>query len=126
MLFLMNDVVLDLALDALGPRAAAHRYRRLSLDFVTGLGAELYGEIPLLHAVAPERARRLGVMITAKAPRINAALFLAPHAGCDPDEVTCRLDRIALSTMDSLFRRQQAGELTPLVADAEVWKRLAA
>ena len=126
MLFLMNDVVLDLAEDSLGPRAAAHRYRRLSLEFVTGLGAELYAEIPLLQTTAPERARRLAVMIVAKAPSINAALFVAQARDCAPEEVSVRLDRIPLSTMDDLHKRQQAGQLTHLVADTQVWKRLAA
>jgi hypothetical protein len=126
MLFLMNDVVLDLADDELGPRAAAHRYRRITLDFVKGLGAELYAQLPLLQTVSPERARRLAVMIVAKSPRINAALFVAPRTGCAPRDVSVRLDHIGLSTMSALFRRQQAGELTNLVADRQVWKRLAA
>ncbi len=126
MLFLLNDVVLNLAEDALGPRAAAHRYRRLSIEFVSALGAELYADFPLLQTTAPARARRLAVMIVARAPTVNAALFVAPARGCAPEEVSVRFDRVGLTTMDDLFRRQLAGELTNLVADTQVWKRLAA
>jgi hypothetical protein len=126
MLFLMNDVVLDLDTVDLTPPAAAERYRRLSLDYVSDLGRELYADHPLLHYEAPERAARLAVMIVAKDPHINAALFVAPSFHCPVDQVSVRYTNIASGVMSLLYKRQHAGKLTNLVADREVWKRLAA
>jgi hypothetical protein len=126
MLFLMNDVVLDLEDAEMSPAHAAHRYRRLDLEFVSDLGRELYAEQPLLQWTAPERAMRLAVMIRAKAPHINGALFIAPAEGCPLDEVSVRYTQISPPMMQALAGRQEAGALNNLVADREVWKRLAA
>jgi hypothetical protein len=126
MLFLLNDVVLDLAQSELSPGQAAQRYRRLSPAYVESLGAELYAAYPMLQTTDPERALRLATMIVAVAPSINAALFVSPAFGCDPSEVTTRMDRIGLETLDELRRDQAAGKAIALAADKEVWKRLAA
>jgi len=122
----MNDVVLDLDTVDLTPSAAAERYRRLSLDYVSELGRELYAEHPLLQYEAPERAARLAVMIVAKDPDINAALFVAPAFNCPIDQVSVRYAQIGFEVMGLLYKRQQAGKLTNVVADREVWRRLAA
>jgi hypothetical protein len=126
MLFLMNDVVLNLDAAAPSPRASAWRYRRLTLDFICELGAELYAEFPLLQTTAPERAARLAAMITAKDSTINAALFVAPAVGCEIDEVSVQLQTVSPEMMAELYARQQAGGLTNLEADRQVWRRLAA
>ena len=126
MLFLMNDVVLNLDQVSPSPRANAWRYRRLSLDFISDLGAELFSEHPLMHIHAPERAARLAAMILAKEPQINAALFVAPSFGCKPEQVSVRLTTISLEIMGQLYQRQQIGKLTNLEADRHVWRRLAA
>jgi hypothetical protein len=126
MLFLMNDVVLNLDAVSPSPRAAAWRYRRLSLDFITELGAELFSEHPLMHVHAPERAGRLAAMIMAKDAAINAALFVAPSFNCPPEQVSVRLTTISLEMMGQLYQRQQLGKLTNLEADRHVWRRLAA
>jgi uncharacterized protein (DUF433 family) len=126
MLFLLNDVVLDLAKAELSPGEAAHRYRRLNLDYVESLGAELFADYPTLQTSDPERALRLAAMITAVAPRFNAALFVAPSFGCDPKEVDARFDRVELSVLDELRRDQADGRPIAVSADREVWRRLAA
>ena len=126
MLFLMNDVVLDLDTTGVTPPAAAERYRRLTLDYVSGLGRELYAEHPMLQYSAPDRAARLAVMIMAKSPEINAALFVAPAFNCPIDQVSVRYTQISVAVMRQLYDRQQAGKLTNVVADREVWRRLAA
>jgi hypothetical protein len=126
MLFLMNDVVLDLDTVDLAPRAAASRYGRLSLDFISDLGRELYAEHPMLQYTAPDRAARLAVMIMVKAPKINAALFVAPALDCPMEQVSVRYTQIGAPVMQVLYKRQQAGKLTNVVADREVWRRLAA
>ena len=118
--------VFDLAAAELSLPAAAYRYRRLSVDFVSGLGAELFSENPRLAASDPDRATRLALMITAVALKINAALFLAPAKLCSPQSVSVRLESVPSAVIAELFASQSAGELTPWQADRRVWNRLAA
>jgi hypothetical protein len=90
MLFLMNEVVLNLDAIDLTPPVAARRFARLTMPFVNQLAAEMFSEEPLLHRVAPDRARRLAALIIAKQPDINAALFIAPGRGCRIEQVQSR------------------------------------
>lgn len=126
MLFLMNDVVLHLETPDLTPPVAARRFAKLNLPFVSKLGGELFSEEPLLPHVAPERAMRLAMLIVAKTPQINAALFVAPARGCPPDQVQARYAQLSFEVMSLLYDRQQHGGLTTLEADRQVWRRLAA
>jgi hypothetical protein len=126
MLFLLNEVVLDLDSLKVSPRAVSRRFRALSFNALIRLGQELYAEYPLLHRVLPERADRLAALIAAKAPLINAALFVAPRFGGRPDEVNVRFAQLDAEKMAALYSRQQAGDLDTLAADRQVWRRLAA
>ena len=126
MLFLMNDVVLDLAQMKLTPRLTAHRFRALSFPAIIRMGQELYAETPLLHLERPNRAHRLAALISAKTPSITAALFVAPRADADPDEVTVRFAEPSRSALEDLMERQQSGDLDMLACDRQVWRRLAA
>lgn len=126
MLFLLNDVVLDLDDLRLAPRKGAQRFRALSVGDVTRMGQELYAERPLLHASHRDRALRLAALISAKAEGINAALFVAPAVGCSPEEVTVRYTTLGPHVMAQLLRRQREGDLDLKAADREVWRRLAA
>jgi len=123
-LFLMNEVVLEL--DAGGPRGTTARgFRSLSFNAVLRMGQELYAEHPLLHYAKPERAMRLASLLSAKAPSINGALFIAPRFGCAAEEVTVRLATTPLEVMEDLHARQMSGRLDTVVADRQVWRRLA-
>jgi hypothetical protein len=126
MLFLMNDRILQLDHDSdLG--LAPGRFDAISTSYAVKLGQELFSEHPMLHREAQERARRLAVLIQAKAPEVNAALFVAPAAGCRPDQVITRFASLSLEVMAALYSRDKAeGGLTPVQADNEVWRRLAA
>jgi hypothetical protein len=126
MLFLMNDVVLDLSQMKLTPRLTAHRFRALAFPSIIRMGQELYAETPLLHLERPARAMRLAALIQAKAPSITAALFVAPAAGVDPDEVTVRFAEPSRRALEDLHDRQEAGALDMLTCDRQVWRRLAA
>jgi hypothetical protein len=126
MYFLLNDVVLDLDLADVTSDEAAERYGRLSLDFVASLGAELFADEPRLQATDPERARRLATMIAAVAPDVNAAIFVAPTWGCDPQAVHASFETVPPSVMADLIVRQDAGALSTLVVDNQIWRRLAA
>ena len=126
MLFLMNDVVLNLDGLKMTPRITNRRFRDLPFNAVSRLGQELYAESPLLHHRRPERAKRLGLLIRAKAPAINAALFVAPQVGCDPEEVTMHYVNVDVAMMARLAKRQAEGEMDKIWTDRQVWKRLAA
>ncbi|MES2034608.1 MAG: hypothetical protein V4466_10560 [Pseudomonadota bacterium] len=126
MLFLMNEVVLNLDALDLAPPVTAQRFAKLNLQFVSQLGAELFSEEPLLQRVAPERAARLAALIVAKAPEINAALFVAPSKGCPVDHVQSRYASLGFEVMSVLYDRQRHGVLTTVEADRHVWRRLAA
>ena len=126
MLFLMNDVVLSLDAAELSPPMTRDRFAALSLNFVAELGKELYAEEPLLHHKQVEKAKRLAALIIAKAPEINAVLFIAPARGCLIEQVQVRYAQLGLEVMGALHQRQKAGQLTNLEADRQVWRRLAA
>ncbi len=126
MIFLMNDTVLDVDMRRLAPPLAAGRFRALSLPFVLRLGRELYAERPLLHHDDPERACRLAALIMCKAPAVNAALFEVQRAGCRPDQVGARLAEVGVDVIAVLLAKQNAAALTPVVADTQVWRRMAA
>ena len=126
MMFLMNDAMLELDGPSAPSPPPAGRMGALTLDHVLKLGAELYAERPLLHRDDPERARRLALLVRAKAPEVNAALFVAPAAGCRPDAVIHRVAEVSVELMAGLRNLSDAGQLTPVAADKEVWRRMAA
>jgi hypothetical protein len=126
MFFLLNDVILNLDPQTLSPPLEARQFMAIKLDTVSSLGAELYSADPLLHQNNPDRARRLVALIVAKAPDVNAALFVAPARGCPTSQVACRFAQIGFDVMGGLYARQQQGGLSTVQADKEVWRRLAA
>ena len=126
MLFLLNDTVFNLDAIALAPPVAASRFAKLSLRFVGQLGAEMFAKDPLLHLTQPERAARLAALILAKAPEVNAALFVAMARDCPIDQVAVRYAQISFEVMGLLYSRQQDGLRNHLEADRQVWRRLAA
>ena len=126
MLFLMNDVVLNLDALDLAPPVAARRFARLSHRFVEQLGAELFSENPLLPHTDRVRAERLAALIMTRTPEINAALFVASAVACPLDQVQTRYCQIGIEVMALLYERQKQGVLTTVEADRQVWRRLAA
>ena len=126
MFFLLNDVVLRLDVKDLAPPMQVAQFETLNFTFIDGLGRELFAENPLLQSREPERALRLAALIIARCPQINAALFVAPMVNCEPADVQSRFVTIGLDIMGLLKRRQDAGSLTNLETDRQVWRRLAA
>ena len=125
MFFLLNDMVLSLELQLMAPPMLARRFSALTLDCVQRLGRELYAEEPRLQHRRHEQARRLACLIVTKAPEVNAALFVGPGPGCDPDRIGVRLARLDLELLARLHQDQQAGRLTSGLADQLVWTRAA-
>lgn len=126
MYFLLNDVVLNVQPTELTPPMTAQRFKVLNFDAVRELGQELFSEFPMLQRTHPGQSERLATLILAKANRINAALFVAPSQGCDPRVVGVRFAELDFTVLASLHERQAAGQLSPYVADRQVWRRLAA
>ena len=126
MLFLLNDGVLNFDHRGVTPPMEARRFRALTLRSVLRLGSEMFAEQPLLHREDPERARKLAMLILAKHPDVNAALFVAPRRGCAAEQVVSRLAQVSVDVMGLLQTRYSHGELTPVAADREVWRRMAA
>ena len=126
MLFLLNDVVLILEGKRLMSALDMRRFGSLRLQLVTTLGQEAFSEEPLLHRCCLDQAVRLAALITAKAPEINAALFVAPARNCPPEQVAHRFAQVDFDVMAQLYSRQQTGGLSTLEADRQVWRRLAA
>ena len=125
MLFFLNDVVLTLDARA-KPPLDTRSLDALSPGALTRLAQEMYAEDPLLHQRQPERAKRLALLIAAKTPEINAALFAAPAKGCSPEAVAVRYASLSIDAMADLVTEQSARSLTPVRADKQVWRRLAA
>jgi hypothetical protein len=126
MLFLLNDVVFRIDGVAMGVRLGGRQMRGLAFPAILRMGQELYAAEPLLQRTKPERARRLAALISAKAPMINAALFIAPAHHGAPDEVTVRFVGCEFEVMADLFTLQRDGRLDAISADRKIWRRLAA
>ena len=126
MLFLLNDVVLNLESLDVAPPVASQRFHALSMAFIEKLGREIFAQEPLLQRTSPEKARRLASLIVLKQPTINAALFLAPRPNCAETQVAVRYADVSFDVMGLLFERQKAAALSPVEADRQVWRRMAA
>jgi hypothetical protein len=126
MLFLLNDVVFDLDEASPVTSADARRFEKLGFDYVLELGCELFAEDPLLHLNDPQRARRLAWLIHDRSPEVNAALFAAPAAGCDPALVEPQFCALPDAVMEQLKARAAKGQLNAVTADRAVWMRMAA
>ena len=122
----MNDVILNIDPKATPTALDAARFHSLSLGFVVKLGQELYAQRPLLQKTDPDKAARLAMLMAAKSPEINAALFVAPSVGCAPEEVATRFCSLSFDIMAVLQSRQNDGLLNAVAADREVWRRMAA
>jgi hypothetical protein len=126
MLFLLNDIVLTMDAETLSAAKAKSLQAPLRFEFISRMGQELFSEDPLVHKNRPERAKRLAALILAKAPTVNAALFLAHVRGCAVDQVQFRYAQVDFEVICGLASRQSNGGLSTVDADRQVWKRLAA
>ena len=126
MLFLMNDLVISLDGAALGHGLGKAQLERLGLQTVIGMEKELFAKEPKLQHTGLERARRLATLIYAASPKVNAALFLAPKANCDPRQVSVRLLDVGFEVIGGLYALQKRGGLDTMKVHQAVWMRQAA
>ena len=126
MLFLMNDVVLRVDATELVPPVNGLQFQSLSFNFIDKLGRELFAEAPLLPRCSSARAERLASLIVNKEPSINGALYVSAGNGCGPHQVQSRYISLGFEVMSWLLARQEEGALNTVLADNQVWRRLAA
>lgn len=123
MLFLLNDVVLDIEVSKLASPMIAGHLGKLSVGQVTTLVREVFAQNPRLTAASPIKASRAAVMMVLKDTELNAALFLTPGRICAPGDVTVRFASLAAELMFQLKGIQDRGRLTPGAVNALVWSR---
>lgn len=122
----MNDTLFELDERNCVAPLDARRFQSLSINFVIQLGQELFSEDPQVQLNAPERARRLAMLLALKQPGLNAALFVAPARGCRADQVGYRFAELSIEVLGGLHAKQEDGSLDSVQADRDVWRRLAA
>jgi hypothetical protein len=123
MLFLLNDVILETEGARLPPRLDPEV---LPLESLVRMGRELFAQDPRLQYQDPGCARRLAALIAARAPGINAALFVAPAFDGPAEDVHAQFAQVADPLMADLEDRQRHGRLDMVAADRRVWGRLSA
>ncbi len=100
-----------------------HNIRTITLPQVLVLGQELYAGDPQLHLKQPVQARKLAALVMAKEPSLNAVLFVAPHAGCNPKDVTVRYCSVGYDLLAQLLKLQEMHK-NGAWANREVWNKL--
>lgn len=129
MLFLFNDVVLDIVppVDAIrsdGFPLSAGAFAQIGLGEITTLVKEaVYQDINLAHT-EPNKCQHLAVLVAAKTGA-NGVLVGPPASGASkPEEIGIRLAEISLVVMSNLWQMQQGGNLTMAHAYEIVWNSL--
>ena len=130
----VSDSYVNLATDNVKGLDYTVRYRKdvgpgtallnLAITQYTEISNKLFAEDPLLHRNDPARARRLAWLIAERSPDVNAALFAAPAAACNPDLVEPRFCTLPEQVMRQL--QAKGRRLDAVSADRAVWNRLAA
>ena len=123
MLFLMNDWVMQFDQKALVQDLVGFNVRDITFPQVLVLGQELYAEEPQLHLRQPAQARKLAALVMAKQPEVNAVLFVPPHQGCNPRDVTVRYCAVAFDLLAQLLKVQETQQ-NGAWANKEVWNKL--
>ncbi|MFM8820598.1 MAG: hypothetical protein ACKOD3_08690 [Phenylobacterium sp.] len=123
MLFLMNDWVMQFDQRAMLEDLLGYNLRDVSFAQVLIMGQGLYAQEPQLHLQQPERARRLASLVMAKQPTLNALLFVAPYAGCDPSDVRVRYCSVGYDLLAQLLSMQEKRR-NGAWANQEVWNKL--
>ncbi len=126
MLFLLNDIIINIDLDTLASAPVASSLGTMSFAQITALGQEMFAGSPRLQHISESSPSRLATLISAKKPEINAALFSAPAAGCPPASVTVRFASLSLALMLDLNTFQERGLLNKVLVDFHVWGKLQA
>ena len=123
MLFLMNDWVMQFDQKAMVEDLINFNVRDITFPQVLVLGQELYAGDPQLHLRQPAQARKLAALVMAKQPEVNGVLFVPPHQGCNPKDVTVRYCNVAYDMLAQLLKLQETHK-SGAWANREVWNKL--
>ncbi|HEY2658469.1 MAG TPA: hypothetical protein VGI79_02025 [Caulobacteraceae bacterium] len=126
MLFLLNDTVLSIDLEALSAAPVVATLGSMTFAQITALGCEIFSQSPRLQDISESAPTRLATLIAAKNPDINAALFSAPVANCPPAAVTVRFASLSLDMIHELKSLHDNGRLNKVLVDFHVWGKLRA
>lgn len=114
MLYLLNDVVLEVGSTMGTPPRVVGQVGAASVDEILGMVGQAFAKDP--GFAGTERARRAALMLLLKAPTHNAALFVAT-----PQGMKARLASVGHLVLFQLKGQQDKGELTPGEVNARVW-----
>ena len=123
MLFLLNDRVVDVGSAFAAPPEIAGRVSQLGQLDVIGLVREMFAADPGFLHTKPRAAVKAALMLILKAPELNAALFIAPEAGCHPALVTARFAAVDPHVLHAFKALQDEGRLTFSAINADVWSQ---
>jgi hypothetical protein len=129
MLFLFNEVVLDLGdlvsvlKDGTIPLPPS-QFETLTTAHLTLLLREALYVDPRMATNKPDRTKHLAALIAYRAPGANALLGVRPDKAGSPDDVGLRFANVPLLILTYLWKRQNDGQLEPGVINDEVWSRV--
>lgn len=121
MLFLFNDVIFELESKQTAPPGVISRVAALTLPQIVALVRDQLAVNPDLARTAPAAAAKSALLLALKQPELNAALFIAPKAGCKGRDVSFRFAALDPIILHELKRAQDLGRLTPGLVNAHVW-----
>ena len=129
MLFLFNDVVVDLgdpretALEAGLPHGFSEtKLLSMRIGRVIKLVREAMFDEHYLPRTNTEVAAFLASMVAWKTDEANALLAVTPKGAADASMVQVRLASVSLVAMSQLEELQRAGKLSSHVANLSVWR----
>jgi len=129
MLFLFNDVILDIqqpeeVISSSEFPMSFGAFQRIKMLEITELAfEELYLDLNLPRT-QPEKAKHLAVLLAAKSGA-NAVLIGPPAEGArKPSDFGIRLAEVSLMTISHLYQLQEGGTLRPEHVQGTVWQSL--
>jgi hypothetical protein len=123
-LFLLNDRLVDLGTALAAPPDIAGRVAAMGPLDVIGLVREVFAADPNFLHTRPGAANKAALMLILKAPELNAALFMAPEAGCHPALVTARFAAVDPHVLHEFKALQDEGRLTFAAINIEIWSKV--
>lgn len=125
MLFLFNDVLLDLGdardrLIASGCPVGYTDLLRMTPPQVMGVVRSTIFSFPQFPREKPDKALALAALVQLKSGA-NALLCVSPPQATDPVQLQVRLAEVALPVLGQLATLRKEGTLTPAAIDQVVW-----
>lgn len=124
MLFLVNDLIIELNPESMINPLDGDRFSNLSLDYIVHLGKEMFAANSMAHHHSPDRMKRLAFLIHLKNPLTNAVSFSLNHSG-GVEGVDVEFKSLNEMVLGMLYSQQVSGELDAQKIDTAVWNKAA-